>query len=122
MPSRPSAAFSAVRWRLSDIDGLTAAVSASTCTESLACTARATAVITSDARNPTIAPPRIVPSSGSEMSLIIPSVSPSMTARGLARIRCFVTRTGTPSSRAWRSEIPAFAISGRVNTHHATPE
>src|SRR4051812_6221785 len=61
MPSRPSAAFSAVRWRLSDIDGLTAAVSASTCTESLACTASATAVITSDARSPTIAPPRPPP-------------------------------------------------------------
>src|SRR5207237_5217710 len=65
-PSMPSAAFSAGTCRLSDIEGFTAAVSASICTDSLACTASATVVITSDARRPTIAPPRIVPSSGSD--------------------------------------------------------
>ena len=120
-PIMPSAAFSAVRCRLSDIDGFTAAVSASACTPSFACTASATVVITSDARRPTIAPPSTVPSSGSDSSLMMPSVSFSITARGLARIRCFVTLTGMPSMRACRSEMPALAISGRVNTHQATP-
>ena len=72
------------RWRLSDIDGLTAAVSARASTDNSAWTARATAVITSLARKPTIAPPRIFPVSGSVRSLISPSVSDSMTARGLA--------------------------------------
>ena len=52
---------------------------------------------------------------------MMPSVSFSMTARGLARIRCLVTLTGMPSMRACRSEMPALAISGRVNTHQATP-
>ncbi len=97
----PSAAFSAQRCRLSDIDGLTAAVSASASTESSGVDGqghRRDHLDCAKADHRAAQDRPVV--SGSVRSLISPSVSDSITARGFARIRCLVTDTGVPSTRA----------------------
>ena len=117
----PSAAFSAARCRLSDIDGLTAAVSASTCTDEPRVHGQ---------RHGRDHLGRAQADHGAAQDRAVVGVGQELDeAVGLAlhhRPRVCAHQmlghpTRIPSMRACRSEMPALAISGRVKTHHATP-